>query len=153
MIFAFALPVFVVAWMGMFGGAYLANFRVDETDENSRTQLARQLAVGFSEASGRSEALLLGVPSEPAPYCCPPLNFAGRRLLWVRSHDALERYAGRRPWLLIQPMDSTPPTSDKASQERFWEIGWWGRLLRETPISWANKPFQAGKADFTTREN
>ena len=153
MIFAFSLPVFVVAWMGMFGGAYLANFRVDATDDNSRTRLARQLAERLDAASSRSEAPLLGVPSEPAPYCCPPLDFARRRLLWVGSHDALERYAGRRPWLLIQPVDSTPPAPDEALQVPFRETGWWGRLLRETPISWANKPFQTGKADPTSGEN
>ncbi len=141
------LPLFVLVWAGMFAGGYLRNFRVDATDQNSRIELAKQLAGLATAPLDPSGKQLLAVFAEPAPYCCPPIDFAGQRLLLVRSRPQLERHAGGRRWLLIRSVDSTPPTLDETFQALSQEPGWWSGLAGDTPISWANKPFELAWAD------
>lgn len=125
---------FVVTWVGFFGGYYLWNFHVDCTEDNSRLRLARDIADGTET--------LIGVPAEPAPYCCPPLDFSRRKLVLAdllrlaglmdqkRTFiTATERRDAIPPYLYAVPHELQRPKSSR------W------RLRVDTPISWANKPF------------
>ncbi|MFQ5491806.1 MAG: ArnT family glycosyltransferase [Phycisphaerae bacterium] len=114
------LPALAVAvGVGWFGYPYLANFMADASPNHSRMAMARALEESNSP---------LAVLAEPAPYCCPPLDFARRPLFLFRSADDWRQRAASAtqhgntgfPRLLLSVGDNDSGTS---------------------PISWANKPF------------
>jgi hypothetical protein len=119
----------VVAWVAICGAAYLRNFRLDASHRGSRMVLAKTLA-------GESTPAII-LTAEPAPYSCPPLNFASLDVLLAASRQQPQCEPGRC-CLLIQAVDElgadARPTPDLGP-------GWLMLLRRETPISWANKPF------------
>jgi hypothetical protein len=130
-----------VGWVGLSGATYAQNFRVDATDQSSRTRFADYLmSYTYSLKHWRTDMTIV-VPSDPAPYNLPPLPFHDRKVLLVRSH--LNAVHGVRDafWWFIHPVDSTTQLEQHSpeivmEQFAFTASGWW-----ETPISWANKPF------------
>jgi hypothetical protein len=81
------------------------------------------------------------VPADPAPYNLPPLPFSKRKVLLVRSYLDAVQGVGDAYWLLIRPLDS-PAVLDQHAPDvalQHWTIS--GSGWRETPISWAHKPF------------
>lgn len=127
---------FVVSWVALFGALYLGNFRTDSTARNSRMKLAESL----THPDGASVTGLVAVLADPAPYCCPPLDFSKIRVALVDSRDQLCQFRDSQP-TLIHPTDRKPPSTDEPRQ-RASQPGMHGlRLPRATPISWANKPF------------
>lgn len=112
------------------GYAYLRNFVTDEGPEGSRAQAARRIAEEASEA-GRGY-LDVGVGREPAPYCCPPMNFSAHRLRLFPSKEAWRASGSKTTKIWIETSD-TGAFSEEAE-------GGYGFGGDETPISWANKP-------------
>jgi hypothetical protein len=132
---------FVVIWVGFFGAQYLRNFHADTADDGTRLQLAR----GLSHEASAQVRWTVGVTKEPAPYCCPPLDFSNTAVSLVNSADQFigPMDQGRRflattdrcePWADDTEHDVSPAVN---RQER----SWWIEV--DTPISWANKPFRS----------
>jgi len=150
--------------------AYLQGFHLDSTDRGSRRNLARFCTSLARDAStGRILAPLVTF-AEPAPYCFPPIDFAhadlrlapastfvgvnadpdGFALSPVESAEGVcPKYAEvrasspilRLPWFVE---DASPLLDVDSTWRRREGLGgsWVGSVLRrETPISWANKPF------------
>ncbi|RMF79561.1 MAG: hypothetical protein D6744_09040, partial [Planctomycetota bacterium] len=70
------------------GAAYVANFA---QDAHHKYETRRTAAVDLLETANRQDAI--GVVAEPAPYSCPPLDFARRRVVLLPS--AAPATAGR----------------------------------------------------------
>ena len=122
-VFAVVAGGIVVLWAGVFGELYHFGFRADASGENTRSRLARTMA----DMEGP-----IYLMAEPAPYCCPPLDFAHREVYFCPgSADCVDRSAGR-PYVLFRPVDR-PGRQDGAVQAVRRPV---------TPISWANKPFE-----------
>ncbi len=127
---------FVVIWVGLFGAMYLSNFQLDATSSGSRINLAEHLR-------DIPPGSLVGVTADPGPYCCPPLNFSNMELLLVRNAGQLAGLSGPER-AFIRPVDRQEVvrrlvcawTEDPQDP---WAHRW--RMTAETPISWANKPF------------
>ncbi|MCP4245756.1 MAG: hypothetical protein GY778_01785, partial [bacterium] len=134
----------VTFWVGLFGARYLDNFLADTTGDGSRFASACVLADGDGP---------LAVLAEPAPYSCPPVDFARREVWLFPSVDAWRRYcreqsaSGRTgvPNLLVAMRDRL----DAPASQREHPV--WHSLIPygseglapappATPISWANKP-------------
>jgi len=131
----------LVGWVGISGAAYAQNFRIDATDQSSRTQFAGYLmSYDYSLRYWGTEMTIV-VPSDPAPYNLPPLPFHDRKVFLLQTHLDI-MFVTRDPfWWLIHPVDSTTLLEQNSrvfplQQLDFSSSGW-----RETPISWANKPF------------
>jgi len=119
----------VVGWVGLGGGLYLWNFHVDSTDRNSRRREADVLAqLRRADAGAPRRIALL---AEPAPYGCPPLKFDAIDVCLLPMHSAMPEEPPSPPeTVLIHPVDH----DRTAPSVPFIGHG-------ETPISWANKPF------------
>ncbi len=144
--FVAVVPLVVVTGAtAYFGYRYLANFVADASRDNTRIRAAAAL-----QPLNRGLAVL----AEPAPYSCPPLDFARSRL-WL--FPSLQSWRGdceaaglrgetpRAPGI-IATSDALPPAEGQVVVPHCW-----GRLGANpcmpepplvTPISWANKPFQ-----------
>ncbi|MCH7814694.1 MAG: hypothetical protein IID40_11815, partial [Planctomycetes bacterium] len=134
----------VTFWVGLFGSRYLDNFVADAGGEASRMAAARVLAEG-------DEALAL--LAEPAPYSCPPVDFARREVWLFPSVEAWRRYcetaseSGQTggPTLLVA-MRERLTGRDPQREQPVWQSlisygsGGVGPVPSATPISWANKP-------------
>jgi hypothetical protein len=151
--------ILVVLWVGFAGMAYLANFRIDAVRKGSRIRIAELARSASSPDDSRPVALgNLAVFGEPAPYCCPPLDFATAQVRLYRSFEQFASDDGREPAVLLYPVDRrgrfeptdvgqqlglAPPAGPFSTESL-------GRRLRETEISWANKPFfLGGRGDVT----
>ena len=148
------IPTLLVAsWVGVFGYRYLSNFVADAGPDNSRLRAAAALA-------GHDAPLAL--LAEPAPYCCPPVDFARRQLWLFESADAwgqrceADGQAGRCPeaGLLIATADGPTPPSGQLPVPYRWELltnssPAPGEPPVLTPISWANKPIRRQVASST----
>lgn len=135
---AWGAVALVVIWTGLCGGAYLRNFQVDTTQAASRIALAQN--VGLLDASlPRDAGPTVALLAEPAPYGCPPLNFAKVGVILLSRREQLGDYAGHG-CRLITPVDrpSMHEGIPQAQGNRWW-------LPRITPISWANKPFEVSE--------
>ena len=135
-ILRWACPIALCVFVGLFGAAYLRNFLIDATSDNSRTRAARRIERCFDQADGSETAATIAVLADPAPYGCPPLRFAARRVVLRTTPDA-----GASNNLLVRAVerssDPTDDTTDGAHDGGMRRPTW----LRDTPISWANKPF------------
>ncbi len=118
-------------WVGFGGLTYMQNFWLDATGQGSRTQLAADI-----ERSGAGRTIV--IPAEPAPYSLPPVAFTTTPVILVPEASA--RGAAEGSWRFIRPVDrrtGSSPNSPADVQGRVVS----GAAGRETPISWANKPF------------
>jgi hypothetical protein len=132
------VPLVVAAWTGMFGAAYLRNFQMDCGPAGSRGQLAERLAMAAAEARARGLRPTVVVAVEPAPYGCPPIDFANVDV--VLTAHAVERPSSGGEQILITPVDGD--TSLSAALRPFgMGPGPFAGFPRLTPISWANKSF------------
>lgn len=137
----------VVLVVGYMGWQYQYNFMADSDAHHSRQQAAER--AGLADGRTRSFAVV----AEPAPYCCPPANFA-RTAVWLLPHpDAHQRenygrliYTVDQPrpsWRLGDPgaslMGTYRQVVDVSQGYALWDLYSIDRLPI-TPISWANKP-------------
>ena len=118
------------------GWGYLWNFYCDArgTDPNTRIATGRWLARQLADASDREICVL----AEPAPYCCPPVNFASTK---VWRQDADRGVAADEHAPLVVAHDGRTlfgPRPPPPGRRRTVDIA--GRF--RSPISWANKPFR-----------
>lgn len=110
-----ALMIAILAWCGVRSAGYLHGFRADATHTGSRTVAANALAAMLADAINPAVAVI----AEPAPYSCPPLDFAATRVVLYRSsptqrpidriHDwlaDLNRDGGNAPPILIAAVDN-----------------------------------------------
>jgi hypothetical protein len=124
----------VVAWTGISGAAYLVNLHADNTPDNTRTAAAAFLAPRIVD--GRVPQLWL--QAEPAPYSCPPINFAAIPV-WLCPDADNNRLCPGRPLLAaydgnsLLTRDRSGPLDDGAVTFEPWFC---------SPISWANKPIR-----------
>ena len=134
--------------VGMHGARYLAGFCIDAGDNHSRIRLARAVASWDQDGS---PAGAIAVLAEPAPYGCPPINFAKRQVLLLGSREEMTTEASAQVRALLQAVDQPLPETD--GLEPMLELV---RPVRDwpvpTPISWANKPFTVFRRAVLPRE-
>lgn len=144
----------VVAAAGRGATAYVHGFWLDARGRGTRIALAGKIAEFITTNAPPSEARqpappmknsstsdpgnartpIVALLAEPAPYSCPPMDFGRVRLMLLRSPEQFP-LDDDRPQLLINPVDHQPEVRGGWTALRHWI---WPR---ETPISWANKPF------------
>ncbi len=123
------LAVWVTLSAAAFGAPYVWNFHLDTTARGTRTELAEVLR----SDTAPQQVFRMGVLGEPAPYCCPPMNFAATDLRLFSSPTEFANDAWADSATLLYPSDENEPGTMAAEHA--------GRGYRTTPISWANKPF------------
>ena len=116
-----ALLVLSTSYTGL---SYLRAFRRDAIGPTTRMLAAARLAElqreGFHVLASRQE---------PAPWSLPPVNlFEWQIIVPPRQEGRLNRLPGAE--VTVAPVDMFPGPGSKAL-----------RLLRSTPIAWADKPF------------
>jgi hypothetical protein len=131
----------VILWTGACGGSYLRGFKVDTSDDNSRTKLAQRLSGMTRAAQGQGEDYAVAVLADPAPYGCPPMNFSSTELLLVRSPAQAQMHFRKRRGLFLQPEDKSDPNAGITPLDRLTLAVCPWAAARSTSISWANKPF------------
>jgi 4-amino-4-deoxy-L-arabinose transferase-like glycosyltransferase len=119
---------------GFFGATYVARFLADARDPTSRLALAEHLN-GLPSFGWRT----VEVTAEPAPYCMPPVNLFGQKVVLLPPGQVEPMGADA---VLVRAVDAAPRGAPPPGYVR------WGRdepvLLRPFPsrISWAAKPFE-----------
>jgi hypothetical protein len=167
-----APAVLVVIWALVAGGTYLANFYADTGSGASRLRAhlslrdIRNLASPFSmigEVYFGNITRELALLAEPAPYNCPPINFATTTVLLFESESKVRARLVAGPNVgFLQPYDGHSPLnlvgSIKKPPRRNWfpnryEILYFISNIggHPTPISWANKPFLSQRSNHTFR--
>ena len=131
----------VVGWVGLAAQRYLYNFRADTSAVNTRTHLATLIQKTY-DTDGGETGCPLGVLAEPAPYCCPPANFAKLDVVFYRSPEQFTGATHNCNTLLLFAIDKTstdsiPELIESGDRSTSEEVP----RCPETPISWANKPF------------
>jgi len=132
----------VVVWVGLFGFHYLHNFLADSGPDNTRHRAAERLAALDGP---------IGLLAEPAPYCCPPLDFAHREVWLFPSVDDWTRRvqatpaddSPATPRILIATRDHPPVEGNGPTLDRWALLPDDDRPSKPSPISWANKPICA----------
>lgn len=123
-----ALARFVRSAIAGFGlvllaATYSANYEKAIALDDSRTQAARQIDLEFDRLSSPlGPAPTLYVSAEPAPYCLPPVNLFGWRIVLLGRDGRIP--ANSPAGILVTPDGSLDVL----------KIG-------SAPISWADKPF------------
>ncbi len=140
-------PAFVIAWVAAFGGGYLRSFHADTTDRASRIMLADRIVAHRSNAKADSAEPLVIVFSEPAPYCCPPLDFTRRDVRLWRSSQPVASFHSQPPWMSVRTSDAETWRLTDVAGLLLRELGIWEGFDRPTPMSWANKPFRVSASD------
>jgi hypothetical protein len=105
-----------------YGFAYERGFLKDASPENSRMQMAQRLQM-LRSAFPDDARPVLGVESEPAPYCLPPADLAQWKIVLL-PRDSKVDLGTDAPDVVVKPNDDLQVFDPRA-----------------TPISWANKPF------------
>lgn len=118
----------IVVWVGLFGAAYLMNFHLDATDRGSRVELAQLIANQTPAGDSDQPPPTIFLRSEPAPYGCPPLDFASRTVQLVPARAAFPPPSTPEGFILVETDDAP-------------DAGVGQPFSTTTPISWANKPF------------
>ena len=118
---------------GAAGSDYLVGFSRDASGHTSRGQVACQL-----QAYEQSGARSLGVVTEPAPYCMPPVDLF-RWKIYLLPTDSTAEMIGRldvlvRAWGTHCFADGTEMKSHRPDPPMVLE-------LDTKPISWADKRF------------
>ncbi len=132
----------LAALTALSGAKYLQNFRSDAANDTARAVMGRR--VNTMTASG---AFSVAVPADPAPYGCPPMNFAEIDVIKVRAPDALLHEGVPGDVMLLAPVDRPVAGSSKMSDgiplpPGFIRLDSGMREDPVTPISWANKPIE-----------
>jgi hypothetical protein len=112
----------VLAFVAYGGLGYDHGFYVDATESTSRIRATRHIAERLNPILPSVPEPLILVPVEPAPYCCPPLDFAAHHVT-LAGEETLASM--KEPFLMVQ-------TDDRS---------------HSTPISWANKRFWVRTSD------
>ncbi len=139
------IPVaFVALWIGFFGWNYLWNFYVDTTTDNTRLRLAASYQGDYP----------FGVLAEPAPYCFPPVPFHRVNVYYFASQERWCDAYELRAATPLGPVDrrrlpsgnSGVPEDRPDTRRRLVDHSRLSGWIRspDTPISWANKPFEIG---------
>ncbi len=145
----------VILWVASYGWLYLANFRVDTTLDNWRTHSAKALqAFGLDPETNRSMAKI-AVLADPAPYGCPPVNFARTDVVLLPGLGPSAQVRRDARMFLVRPVDrSGSDAAGKANWAKTLTRSFLSQLTGirgsndrpvwpfDTPISWANKPFE-----------
>jgi hypothetical protein len=120
------IAMVIVLFTGLGGFRYLVNFIADTTNISSRS-LAMRTLMGL-----KNSADVLVVSAEPAPYCLPPVDLFGWKIVLLpRGADANQGNLGANV-VSIKAVDTPEPDADYPT----WMTA---------PISWANKPFDIVK--------
>jgi len=135
-----AFPAFVVASVAVLGCGYLRNFHADTTNQASRIVLADRIAA-------RDIDRPVGLFAEPAPYSCPPLNFARREVFLLQSTAGVAKPDSQRPWIKIVATDAESARPSDIANLPLGASDLRELLNRPTPISWANKTFRVSTSD------
>jgi len=127
-----AMMACLVMLAGFQGLSYWAGFWEDGT----RVAVARRLA----ELRGRG-ARTIAMPAEPAPYCLPPVDVTGWRMLLLPV-DGETPEGTDAPDVIVRPVDELGRGGDVAGTpyRRIYYGGAWPWV--KTRISWADKPFE-----------
>lgn len=148
----------VVAAVGYIGWGYQYNFLVDRGPMNSRWQAAERAELGDNGHKGHKQFAVVDVP---APYCCPPANFA-RTAVWLLPDASSFRRADHDR--LVYPVDTlsriwrlSDPAAERMGAHRqvvdffqghpLWGLYGYGHMPT-TPISWANKPIAVQRWNY-----
>jgi hypothetical protein len=117
------LAVWLVGATLFYGCRYDINCFLDNRSDSSRRLAAMKISRLASQAD------VLAVWSEPAPYCTPPVDlFKWKIVLLPRSSDALAANTGKGV-VSVRPVDELPDSRTEV-------------LRPASPISWADKPFE-----------
>lgn len=125
-----------VAWPAL---DYFENLHRAASGDDVRLQLATVLTTGGSLSGDKA----LGLLREPAPYNCPPLDFANQKIVQLPFHveDWPKQRAGW-PDRIIVPLRGV----EGVDVQQILDDGYYrlpeGQALPEddSPVSWANKP-------------
>lgn len=144
----------IILCPGVRGEMYLHNFRADTTSAGSRLALAAMIQEELRSSAG---PLRIALIAEPAPYSCPPLDFARSNVVLLQSPDQLETLTpvldsyyletvgDRREFVRSQAPRFSHKPLDELGEGPVMVIGGWRRAswypAGDTPISWANKSF------------
>jgi hypothetical protein len=123
--------VILVAVQGL---SYWVGF-IEDARGGTRAAVARQLAE-LHERGART----LGVRAEPAPYCLPPVDVTGWKIVLLT--DAAIPVGADAPDVIVTPVDAIGRGGDIAGTpyRSTFVRGQWPWL--KTRISWADKPFE-----------
>lgn len=143
---AMGLAGVLVVAAGWRGGAYLKNFTYDGASSVS----SRVTAGRFLNSMPAGEGSAVAVLNDPAPYNCPPIDFARIPVFKLRSPaDIADIAAGGREPVLVAPVDVPLPPDPLDGRGRTDQgappPGWvrFDSAMGDEPvtaISWANKP-------------
>jgi hypothetical protein len=130
-----AVMACLVLLVGFQGLAYWAGF-VDDARGGTRVAVAKRLAALHARG-----ARTLGVRAAPAPYCLPPVDVQGWKIVLLPA-DATAPGGAEAPDVVVRPVDAAGLGGDVAGTpyRRVFCRGSWPRL--KTRISWADKPFE-----------
>ncbi|MBI3834770.1 MAG: hypothetical protein HY287_10615 [Planctomycetes bacterium] len=128
--------IILIARVGMVGAAYIWGFRLDATGHGSRIEMADELQRMTTIAG---TPLHISLTAEPAPYCCPPMNFAHASIVLAKGLGHREVARSDTKMLLLRPIDESVESIEDPDHRRSWLKRW---VWRPTPISWADKPFR-----------
>jgi hypothetical protein len=119
----------MVLLVGFQGMSYWAGF----VDDSSRRLMAARL-----EELWKRGARTLGVRAEPAPYCLPPVDVGGWKIVLLPADDKQTGLAD----VIGFPVDEVERNgrAPGTSYDRAFIAGQWPWL--KTRISWADKPFE-----------
>ncbi len=129
-----AVPMLLLTIMTAAAGSeYLLGFARDASPGDSRARVAAQL-----DAYARSGARTLGVVSEPAPYCLPPVDLFRWEIYLLPANPDAETIGKLdvlvRPWGMRPFGDADALASHRADPPVLLE-------LDTRPIGWADKRF------------
>ncbi len=118
--------------VGAFGFRYVANFHADSSGQGTRMRIAQAIGESIADTSPR---MSISVRAEPAPYSLPPLDFQHVNVL-LAPH-------AMNPVNVEQSEDGARFHIRSVDRTRDEDVDTPIELSpsRQTPISWANKPF------------
>jgi len=139
--FSGIVSAMLVLCTALYGGAYLCNISADAGDDNSRLRLAGSVARHENEAANEGKKLLIGVLADPAPYGCPPVDFSRVDVVLLSDPGQLKQHYSDRRRVLLHPIERIDAKTSSWLPRLFYGRSDARVPLLETPISWAQKPF------------
>jgi len=138
-----------VFFAATFSCVYLVNFAADASGFGTRMQTSDGIQHWTEGVRRKGKQPTLVVLAEPAPYICPPLDFRKTEIVLAVSRESVPADRGSACRLLLQEPDLIAPGMrtvlgqlfDERPERRF-------RRARESPISWAGKPFHLETPDL-----